>query len=65
MLDRAREYPDDEEDAVAARRPALFHPSSPWASISIHGDLLSRISARAFWKCRFQHNPPCTGRQAK
>ena len=32
----------------AARRPVMFHPSSPWASILIHGDLSSRISARAF-----------------
>ena len=36
VLDRAREDPDDEEDALAARQPALFRPSSPWTSISIH-----------------------------
>ena len=36
VLDRAREDPDDDEDALAARRPALFRPSSPWTSISIH-----------------------------
>ena len=34
--DREREDFDDEEDALAARRPALFRPSSPWTSISIH-----------------------------
>ena len=68
VLDRAREDPDDEEGALAARaarRPALFRPSSPWTSISIHGDLSSRISARAFWKSRLPHKPPRTGRQAK
>ena len=36
VLDRAREDPDDEADALAARRPALLHPTSPWTSISIH-----------------------------
>ena len=65
MLDCAREDPDDEEDALAARLPALFRPSSPWASISIHGDLSSCISARAFWKFSLPHTPPRTGRQAK
>ena len=35
-LDRVREDPEDEADALAARRPVLFRPSSPRTSISIH-----------------------------
>ena len=65
VLDRAREDPDDEEDALAARRPAFFRRSSPWASISNHVDLSTCISARAFWKSRLPDKPPRTGRQAK
>ena len=65
VSDCAREDPDDEEDALAARRPALFRRSSPWASISNHVDLSTCISARAFWKSLLPHKPPRTGRQAK
>ena len=36
VLDRERVDFDDEKDALAARRPVLFRPSSPWTSISIH-----------------------------
>ena len=36
VLDSVRKDPDDEEDALAARRLALFRPSSPWTSIAIH-----------------------------
>ena len=35
MLDRALGEPDDEEDALAERRPSLFRPRAPW-TISDH-----------------------------
>ena len=31
-----REDPNDDEDALAAGWLALFRPSSPWTSVSIH-----------------------------
>ena len=38
VLDRGHEDPDDEADALAARRPVLMRTTSPSTSISIHGE---------------------------
>ena len=46
VLDRAREDPDDEEGELAAQRPSLFRPSSPYLG---QGFLEIQIAAQAPW----------------
>ena len=77
LLDRAREDPDDEADALAARRLALLRPISPWTSNVEHQSIEGRLhydvchsvsqplTAGAFSDPLLPHKPPCTGRQRR